>query len=92
MAGLEKPSQPPVDIDDDTSSGESGTESKTSPLSTGVSSPASLKQASMSESGPRIDLDLAEFYSENVAAKIWRVASNLLQEVDKSVFYMNIST
>lgn len=29
--------------------------------------------------GPRIDLELAGLFTENVAAKIWRVAASLLE-------------
>lgn len=40
-----------------------------------------LESSSFSpKSGPRIDIELAELFSENAAAKIWRVAANLLEQ------------
>jgi hypothetical protein len=41
--------------------------------------------------GPRIDIELAGLFTENVAAKIWRVAANLLQQEVGYISFCNIT-
>ena len=86
MAAVEMSPKPFIDIDLDASSGDSAATTATT-VSSASSPPATKEHDSILDLGPRIDLELAELFSENVAAKIWRVAaSHLEQEV--SLFSM----
>ena len=81
MATIEISRSAIIDMESDASSGDSAAGTTTTASS--ASSPPAIKEFdSVLGPRPRIDLDLAELFSENVAAKIWRVAvSHLEQEV-----------
>jgi hypothetical protein len=57
-----------------------------------VSSPPATKwQDVLLGSHVRIDLELAEFFSENVVAKIWRVAAGHLEQEVFAIFSLSFS-
>jgi hypothetical protein len=55
----------------------SGTASSTDDSTMELENPTPLVSV---RPGPRIDLELAGLFTENVAAKIWRVATRLLEQ------------
>lgn len=50
-----------------------------------------LETSFASKPGPRIDVELAELFSESAAAKIWRVAANLLEQEVSSISIVHLS-
>lgn len=86
MAALEMSPKSLPDMDLDASSGYSAAGTTTT-ISTASSPPAAKEHDLTLDPGPRIDLEFAEVFSENVAAKIWRVAvSHLEQDVSFNHF------
>lgn len=53
----------------------------------GSLSPAAERENGIAKPGPRIDVQLRELYAESHAAKVWRVATEMLKEDVRSLIY-----
>ena len=79
MASLEMSPKSLLDMDSDASSGDSAAGTTTTISS--ASSRLVVKEHDLTlDSNPKVHLELAEAFSENVAAKIWRVAVRHLEQ------------
>jgi hypothetical protein len=79
-----------MDMDDDSSASTVDSVTCTDTTASSVSSlPATKRQDVLLGSRVRIDLELADLFSENVAAKIWRVAASLLEQEVFTIFSLS---
>jgi hypothetical protein len=79
-----------MEMDDDSSASAVDSITYTKTTASSVSSlPATKGQDVLLGSRVRIDLELAEFLSENVAAKIWRVAAGHLEQEVFAIFSLS---
>ena len=76
-----------MDMDDNSSASTVDSVTCTDTTTSSVSSPPATKGHDfLLGSHVRVDLELAEFFSENVAAKIWRVAAGHLEQEVPGIF------
>ncbi|KAG0645329.1 Unsaturated glucuronyl hydrolase [Hyphodiscus hymeniophilus] len=77
-----------MDMDDESSASTATSVTGTETTASSVSSPPATKGNDvLLGSRVRLDLELAELFSENVAAKIWRVAAGHLEQEDALANY-----
>jgi hypothetical protein len=81
-----------MDMDDNSSASTVDSVTCTDTTTSSVSSPPATKGHDfLLGSHVRVDLELAEFFSENVAAKIWRVAASHLEQEVFKIFSLSFS-
>jgi hypothetical protein len=77
MTAMDVSSQSSGEVNTDTSDRDIPSEATTSSFEDSMTE---FVPSFASKPGPRIDIELAELFSESAAAKIWRVAANLLKQ------------